>query len=330
MTNIAGNLNLCIRCITVQEVIDRLEMYNTALTEHKNEHLNSHDIINYVTYQIYLKEADKKLEDNDYTEKNQIALPFGIPPNISEAQKIIGQHLDAYKVFINSIQHKNITYTDYLERVKLISTRNFYIEQEKRLKLNMEEKIKKGEELKRKKEEEERIRLELAEKRRKELMDKELARRKEIVDYYQKTKKYHNRCKKYIASSYDDEKYANSDDEHSEVKDETDYEEYGGRYFDKFKDIDINDIKVVNDIEYIVKEMKNTIKEAHEKYNESLLEYTTHEGCGEESYCVWTYNAHRCSCDNYKGFTWSTEYVDWLKDIDLDSSQYVGSQDRQW
>lgn len=84
-------------------------------------------------------------------------------------------------------------------------------------------------------------------------------------------------------------------------------------------------------------EVDKTIKEAHKKHNEDLLSGQTFDGCHrcvecycDEEECHWEYGAHRCSCDNYKGFYWDTDGVDWLRDINLDSTRYVGEQGRMW
>lgn len=76
------------------------------------------------------------------------------------------------------------------------------------------------------------------------------------------------------------------------------------------------------------------IRMAHGMKNGSLLKGMTFPGCHDfgvecdcDGYgCTWTYGERRCSCGNYKGFTWEHEGVDWVRDISLDSSDHVGYQ----
>lgn len=90
-----------------------------------------------------------------------------------------------------------------------------------------------------------------------------------------------------------------------------------------------------------IKEISNVIIEAHKLHNEHLLKDEVFEGCcqinaawnvvdSDSEDCTWTYGHRRCECGNYKGFTWNTDNVDWLNDINLDSTEYVGYQDRLW
>ena len=84
---------------------------------------------------------------------------------------------------------------------------------------------------------------------------------------------------------------------------------------------------------------------AHRCHNDTLL-YAQEDGlpgcvemgihcecksCQDDpSSCRWLYNCYRCECGNYKGFRWNMDNVNWLKDIDLDSTSYVGVQERMW
>jgi hypothetical protein len=122
-------------------------------------------------------------------------------------------------------------------------------------------------------------------------------------------KQYYLRCQNYLRCGYD-----------SHLQDEA----------SSPTEIDSEDLDI--------DEMKSVIKEAHEKHNDDLVKYKTFPGCHyfglgcecDDDNCYWTVDMHRCSCDNYKGFTFNTEGVNWLEDTSLDATSPRGCQERQW
>ena len=88
-------------------------------------------------------------------------------------------------------------------------------------------------------------------------------------------------------------------------------------------------------------EINDIIIDAHQKYNDELLEHVRFPGCSEmdidcdcemcqEGECYWKVGMWRCACGNYKEFCFNTDGVDWLKQINLDSTKYVGRQEKIW
>lgn len=137
----------------------------------------------------------------------------------------------------------------------------------------------------------------------KNLRDQE-EQKKRDDEWIQQNINYYHRCQHYIRWGFDDNETIQDDSN---------------------TDIDIE-------------EMKTAIREAHELKNKSLLEYKEFPGCHDfgigcdcgNQNCYWMANMHRCSCDNYKGFTFETDNVDWLTDLTLGSTSPRGRQERQW
>lgn len=140
----------------------------------------------------------------------------------------------------------------------------------------------------------------------KSLVDQEEKKKRE-TEWIQENINYYHRCQRYI--------------------------KWG--FYDPDISRDQSEIDVNTDID--IEEIKKTIQQAHILKNKSLLKYKKFPGCHDfgvgcdcDQNCYWMAHMHRCSCDNYKGFSFETDDVDWLKDMTLDSTNPIGRQERQW
>ncbi len=159
-------------------------------------------------------------------------------------------------------------------------------------------------------EEREQQRLKLLEMAKAKRLEEAKKKETEEAEWISSKKQYYLRCQYYLSYGFDG--YDQDDNPSSKFEDDSN--------------------------EYDIDEMKSVIRQAHEKKNDELVKYKTFPGCHyfglgcecDDDNCYWTVDMYRCSCDNYKGFTFSTEGIDWLEDLSLDSHSPRGSQERQW
>jgi transposase-like protein len=80
---------------------------------------------------------------------------------------------------------------------------------------------------------------------------------------------------------------------------------------------------------------------AHQTYNTDLVSKIKFKGCNEMGFrcdcdmchkgeCSWKVGDIKCSCGHYAGFTFDTDHVVWLNEVNLHSKSYAGYQERLW
>ena len=229
--------------------------------------------------------------DNEYCQRHQISM-------CSMTQKELTQH----KQWIRQITNTEFIFLELLKKSKALE-----IEAEKQRQVD--------EEVERKKKEfEAQVKLEQLAKHNKELADQR--------EWISKNWNYYHRCKLYSARGYDGE----IEEDQERKQDE---------------DLMNRNLSTMNmrSLQQLRESMENVIVSAHEQHNDLLLAGKVFPGCHDfglccgscdQVNCTWTYGDHRCSCDNYKGFGFNTENVDWLEIGMLDSQEPSGRQERGW
>lgn len=234
---------------------------------------------------------------------------------LADIESLIGK-MKSVREFVNNLYSQKVL-AELAEKAKQTRLREEEEKKQAQLKLEqeriLEEKRKKEEEEQRRKHEDEDKKAaeeyrKYEEKRAKLMKEEQDRKEQKEKDYIESRKPYVIRCLKYIG--------------------------------DVDNDVDDKDVKY----NYTTREeINDIIIDAHQKYNDELLEHVRFPGCSEmgidcdsdcvmcqEGECYWKVGMWRCACGNSKDLCFNTEDVDWLKDINLDSTNFVGYQEKIW